>query len=40
MINIPLRIKTDLYFYFLFFTVYGASECESIVTYSEFVLCI
>ncbi len=37
IINILIRIKTDSFF---FFTVYSATESESDVTYSEFVLCI
>ncbi len=39
IINILIRIKTDLFFCF-FFTVHSATESESDVTYSEFVLCI
>ncbi len=38
--NILIRIKTDSFLFFLFFLLFSATESESDVTYSEFVLCI
>ncbi len=38
IINILIRIKTESVYFFIFFTVYSATESE--MTYSEFVLYI